>query len=248
MTFNELEKLAEECEALLEKYAKNLEKQVFNAIHEVIDTHSAKTLRDLKRHIELNSFFCGNLRFMIRNQEKVMEGLLKGINNKLISQGEKTLSTFYIPKEKEVPIDISCPYCGKKNKKFTYGELCKTCHELIDNPWKEHTICPNCSKAINRSRIFTNKEDYKYDQENNFVTCDNPKCLNRFDWKQHRVEPQKFGLKSCIKCDMPYNPDKRNWKKQRLCQNCKAKGVDSHREDNPDYQKKYRKKIRRGKK
>ena len=54
MTFDELGKLAEECDKLTEKYAKNLEEQVESAIHDTIDTNSAKKLRYLKRHIELN--------------------------------------------------------------------------------------------------------------------------------------------------------------------------------------------------
>jgi len=248
MTFDDLEKLAEECEFLLKKYAKNLEEQVQKSIHEAIDTNSAKTLRKLKTHIELNYGFNGELRFLLSNLEKIMKSLLKGIDEALISLDEQPTSTFYIPKEKEVREDTTCPYCRKINKKFTYGEFCKHCRKMISDPWKEKTICPMCLTQINSSQILGNKEAYEYDSKNNFITCENEDCLNRFDWKLHREEPKAFGLKICIACHMPFIPDKRNYKKQRVCSDCKVKGIDSHQIDNPNYQKKYREKMKKKKK
>lgn len=248
MTFNELEKLAEKCEILLEKYAKSLDKQVESAMHDAIDTNSAKELRFLKTHLELNYVFNGKLRLSLSNLEKHMRLVLNGIDDKLIGLESKPTSTFYIPKEKEFPKDISCPYCRKINKKFTYGELCQYCCRMIANPWKEKTICPKCFTQMNRSQIFKAKEDYEFDPKNNFITCENAECQTRFDWKKHREEPKIFGLKVCIACDMDYIPDKRNYKKQLVCRKCKDNGVDSHQIDNPDYQKKYREKMKKKKK
>jgi hypothetical protein len=249
MTFNELEKLAEECEALLEKYAKNLNELVEQATHKAIDTNSAKELRFLKTHLELNYVFNAKLRLSLSKLENHMRWVKKGINDTLIRLETKSTNTFYIPKEKEFPEDISCPYCRKINKKFTYGELCQHCHRMIANPWKEKTTCPKCSTQINRSQIFEAKEDYEFDpKKNNFITCENAECQNRFDWKKHREEPKVFGLNVCINCDMDYIPDKRNYKKQLVCRNCKDMGVTSHQIDNPDYPKNYREKMRKKKK
>jgi hypothetical protein len=183
----------------------------------------------------------GKLRFEMSNATKAFESALKGIDKKIIELGEKPPESFYKPRMKEVVEDVKCPYrnCRKVNRKFKYGEPCKYCHEIIENPWKENTICPKCLSSISTSEIMKDRDAYKLNIKKNSIVC--PRCGNEFKWKKHIEYPQVHGLKYCVYCDMPYIPDKRNWKTQRLCQNCKNKRINLFTLENPTYQKNYRK-------
>lgn len=240
MTFKELLKLAEDCYESLDRYEKNLKDEVEKAMHKAIDTQSAKTLRDIKTVLDLTLYEAGHIRFRLKQHEKTMRGIIKGITKEHSSLcGEKAPVTFYHPTEKINKEDARCPFCRKINKKFNYGELCTFCSKKIHDPWKEHTECPYCRTSINRSEIYGDKEAYALDTKTNDIKCDN--CEHVFNWKKYRREPTVFGLKFCIACDMPYIPDKRNYRKQLICPLCKDKGVDSHKLEDPEYYSNYRK-------
>ena len=166
--------------------------------------------------------------------------MLSSIDKTLKNLGKKPQHIFYRPKPKKVIEDVDCPHCRKTNTEFAYNKLCRFCHEFIGPPWKEHTICPKCHNLVNRSDIYDDPSAHELDTHTNQITC--PFCERRFDWKKYLEQPEKYGLKICINCDMPFNPDKYNWQKQRVCQECKKAGVDSFNLDNPDYQKRYRSK------
>ena len=179
----------------------------------------------------------GRLRLLLRTQEDRIKGMLQSIDQKLVELGEKP-EDIIMPVEPDPLLeDVPCPFCGYNNMDHSYNLPCKKCHEIIGNPWKEHTICPKCHRLINRSQIFSDKEAFELDL--NFITCI---CGSRFDWKKYRREPRTFTIKHCIACDRPYSPNKKNWKKQRICPYCREKGVDPFHLDHPNYQKDYRKK------
>lgn len=232
-----LDDFGSNCYDQLEAYAVVLRGRIDRAMEECIGTKSTRELKKLRRRIEPHLRRSSRLRFLLRTEEKRMEGMLRGIDETLRRLGEKPRDIITPGKIEDIPEDIICPFCGKENKDFTYGSLCSHCKELIGNPWREHTICPKCKVIINRKDIFEDKEAYELDSKNNLITCS---CGNRFDWKKYRREPEAFTIKYCIACDNPYEPNKRNWKKQRVCQSCKMKGIDPFYLDYPDYQKKYR--------
>lgn len=216
--------------------------KVEKAKQETLNTHSSTELNLLRAELETVDLTTGQLRFLLRSEEQKINEMLNTINGILKKFGEKPKHIFYHPRTEKIIEDIVCPHCEKINTDFIFNNMCAFCHELIQNPYKEHTICPNieCSSVINRSELFADKSAYELDSLKNQITC--PYCESRFDWKKNRRQPEIFGLKICINCDMAYIPNKLNWQKQRLCKVCKRKGVDSFKLDNPEYQKKYRSK------
>jgi len=235
---NSLDELCSDCFDFIKIYVSALKGEVDNIIGTNLDALNLNELLKLKRKMEPRLRKSGRLRFLLKTQEERMKGMLQGIDQKIVELGEKPEDIF-MPIEPETTLkNVTCPFCGYENKNNTYNFPCENCLETIGNPWKEHTICPQCQMLINRSDIFSDKVAYRLDTETNFITCT---CGNRFDWKQHRREPRTFSIKYCIACDKPYRPDKRNWKKQRICSDCKEKGVDVFYLDHPDYQSEYRK-------
>lgn len=220
----------------LEEYHTILRAKVESAMQKALNTNSPTELNLIRAEIETTNLNYGRLRFLLNSEEKKMQGMLNSIDKMLKRRGERPEHIFYHPKPEKVVEDISCPHCGKTNTNFTYGNLCQFCHELIGNPWKEHTICPECGKLINRNEIYENFEGFEFD--NGIITC--IYCGYRFDWKRYKREPEVRCLKYCINCHMPFNPNKHNWRKQRICMKCKEDGVDSFYLDNPNYQKQYR--------
>lgn len=228
-----------DCLEHVQAWGKALQGEVDRSIQKDFGKLSIRDLNKLKRKIEPRIKKSGRLRFLLHTQEERMEGMLLSIDKKLSELGEEPKDLIFPIKPKEFPEDITCPFCGYENKDYNYTMPCKGYQELLGNPWKELTICPECKRLVNRSDIFANKEAFELDSETNLITCD---CGTRFDWKQYRREPRTFTIKYCIACDHPYKPDKRNWKKQRICPDCKAKGVDTFYLDHPNYQNKYKKK------
>lgn len=205
------------CYDVLEAYSKALEGEVERATRKALETKSTRQLRLIRNAIEDCRQINDQVRFSLKKQEGLIQGLLNGIDRILKDMGEKPQSVFYRPKQQDI----------------------------VGGVWKEHTVCPKCNTIINRSEIFGDPEGYELNSETNEIMCI---CAHRFDWKKHRREPEAFVLRCCIACDQPFVPDKRNWRKQRVCKNCKAKGVDSFYLDHPDYQKKrYKDKKGRGK-
>jgi hypothetical protein len=229
-----------DCYDLLEAFSQALKGEVNRAMQKALETKSPRELKLLRNKIEDYSQVNGRIRESLKHQEALMRSLLNGVDRLLKGMNVKPESVFYRPKQEDVVENVICPQCGENNKAFKYEEPCRYCHERIGNPWKEHTICPECDKIINRSDIFGDKEAHELDTTRNLITC--PYCDHRFDWKKHRREPEKFTHKVCIHCDRPFIPNKRNWTRQRICQNCRKKGVDSFHLDKPDYYRNRQKK------
>jgi hypothetical protein len=236
-----LEAFGSHCYDILDAYIKAHEGKINRVIQKALQTKSPTELQNIRGEIETDLRFNEKIRFSLRKQERAMQGMLKGINGLLKEMGEKPKSTFYAPKPEKIIENAYCPHCEEINKNFRYGSYCQHCRELIPNPWKENTECPECKRIINRSEIFEDKDAYQLDTNNNLITCPNSDCENRFDWKKYRRTPETQGIKHCIACDQPYIPDKRNWRKQRVCSTCKAKGVDPFYLDHPDYQRRRKK-------
>jgi hypothetical protein len=215
-----------------------LKGQVDVIMRSELNNKSPRELRKLKRKIELVQKNAGRLRFELKTQESRINGILKFIDDSLESLGEKSSDMFFHHKPENLQENISCPYCGRVIKNHSYGMLCPHCNESISDPWREHTICPKCNHLINRCEIFSDKEAFEFNSSSNTIKC--PNCSEVFNWKKHIRDPQGRSIKICVYCDHPYPPDKRNWRKQRLCPECKARGVDSFYIDHPGYQKTYR--------
>ena len=195
-----------------------------------------KTLTKLRDEIEISMRETSDLRFLIKSQEKSMGSLLRGLDSKIRKLGGKPEKGFYRPKAAKDITTVTCPVCGRVNKNFTFGNLCRYCGLQVLNPWKETIKC-DCGVHILRKEI----EDPAYERRGNMINC--PDCEKRFNWKSHVIEPETFGHRVCIKCDMPFLPKKNNWTRQRLCPDCILAGEDSYEIDNPEYQKNYRKKA-----
>ena len=217
---NSLDELCSDCFDYIKIYVSVLKGKVDNIIGTNLDALNLNELLKLKRKIEPRLRKSGKLRFLLKTQEERIKGMLQGIDQKIVELGENP-KDILMPIEPETTLEnVICPFCGHENKNYTYIFPCEKCRKPIGNPWKEHTICPQCQRLINRSDIFLNKEAFELDSKTNLITCESG---NRFDWKQHSREPRTFAIKYCIACDKPYRPDKRNWKKQRICSDCKEK-------------------------
>jgi hypothetical protein len=227
----------------IESFIRSLESVVEFVCHLAVQTKSTKELNLIRGVITDCIQSSGGIRFALKDYIKALGSILKGIDKRLGELGEKPQEAFYKPKSKDVVEDIKCPHCGKVNKKFKYGSPCLHCHELIADPWKEHTVCPKCRNITNtadiRSDIKKELNIFEVDAGKKTIKC--PNCGKRFKWKEHVASPEAYGLKYCVYCDMPFIPDKRNWKTHQLCSKCKDKGIDLFLFKNPTYQKNYRK-------
>lgn len=231
---------------LLETYANNLEESVARTLKSAVHEDGVKELQKLRAEIELNLRDSEKIGFSLRTQESRMRGQIKGIDKKIRSLGRKPEEGFFVGDVDDAGLeDVDCPFCGYENIDFEYGLECRKCGKAIESPYKDHTICPHCNTLIYRQEIFSDKEGYELNSKTNKITCHNGECVKRFDWKKHRRQPKVFGLKICIGCNMPFFPDKRNYKRQLVCENCKEEGIDSFRLDNPDYQKRYRERMKK---
>lgn len=261
---------------LLSIYNRTVKAEVGAGIKKALETSEIKQLNMVRGEIETDRIVSGQIRALLREQDRWMYWLLKKIDDTLKQLGEKPVDAFYHPKETDevfirkptnkerlggkaradgllkIPDkkgykkvykskgkgagyyyrlieDVLCPHCGEVNRNFKYGELCAYCDELILSPWVEHTVCPECHKITTRSEIFQDKEGYDLNTQTDNINC--RFCDSRFNWKKYRIIPEVFGTKTCISCERPYIPDKRNWKKQRVCKACKDNGKDSYRLD-----------------
>lgn len=234
------------CYDVLEAYGRALEgkvERIKQEAHKALDDNSEKEMKRIKGEITDNLLRNGELRFILKKQERVMHGILKGIDGAIKVSGKKPTSIFYRPKpDEKITENVVCPNpkCREENVNFEYNTHCRHCREIIYSPWEEHTICSNqkCGQIITRKTIFDDKEAFQLDPATGLINC--PFCDNRFNWKEFREQPEKFCYKSCINCDRPFIPDIRNWRKQRICSDCRTKDINPFELDNPNYQKEYR--------
>lgn len=239
---HDIQEFGTDCFERLEAYTKALEGEIERA-GITLESKSPRELIQLLAKIEDTNTKNERIRFGLRNQESRLRELSIELKGAIKGLGGEPQSIFYHPKPEKIQEDVVCPFCKKKNTNFLYGNDCRYCLRKIPNPWREHTICPKCDVVINRSDIFEDPSAYELDTKTNHITCPESECESRFNWKKYRRQPEKFGLKVCIYCDSPFNPNKHNWRKQRLCPECINKDVDTHKLDHPDYhQKRYREK------
>ena len=231
---------------VVKEFVRNLEKRTSEAIDTATEPEvDTRELRRVSEEIQISLMEANELRFLLKTQERRMDGLLRGVNKKLRELGQKPKSVFYHPKPEEDDIeDITCPHCNRKIKNFTWGLACKYCGIPIHSPYKETVQCPKCHAQFLRKDILDDQSD-DYELEDGVITC--YACSHRLNWKENIVDPVVYGVKTCAYCDHPYIPEKNNWKKQRLCTACKDKGVDLFNKENPGYQKAYRKRNKKGK-
>ena len=228
------------CYDVVKEFVRDLEKRTSEAIDTATEPEAqTRILKRISEEIQLSLMEAGELRFLLNNQEKRMRGLVDGINKILRELGEKPESVFCHPKLKDDQevTTIKCPHCGKENKDFVWGWFCKYCREVIHSPWRESVQCPKCHFRVLREDIFD--EQSGHELKDGFITC--VECDDRFNWKENVLEPRVYGLKTCINCNMYFTPAKNNWKKQIICPDCKGKGIDSFKLNNPGYQEEYRK-------
>lgn len=238
---HDIQEFGTDCFEQLEAYTKALEGEIERAEKVSLESKSLRELTKLHAEIEDTNAKNEQIRFGLRNQESRLRELIIGLKGSIKALGGESQSIFYHPKHGKIVEDVVCPFCKKNNTDFLYGNDCGHCHRKIPNPWREHTICPECNTLINRREIFEDPSAYELDINTNQITCS--ECENRFNWKKYRRQPEKGVLKVCIKCDSPFSPNKHNLRKQRLCPECIRKGVDTYKLDHPDYhQKRHREK------
>jgi len=231
---------------LLETYVDNLEETVTSVLNSAVTENIVEELQKLRAEIEVNLLDSGKIRTLLRTQEKRMRGHIKGIDTKIKSLGRKPEEGFFVGDVGDAGLDdVDCPFCEYENIDFEYGLECRNCGKIIKSPYRDHTICPHCNTLIYRQEIFSDKKGYELNSGTNEITCHNDKCMQRFDWQKYRYKPKVFGLKICISCNRPFIPDKRNYKTQLICGDCKEEGIDSFYLDNPEYQKRYREQMKK---
>ena len=141
---------------LVKEFIRDIEKGTSEAIETASEPDSdTQELRRVSEEIQLSLMESYELRNLLKNQERRMDGLIRGVNKKLRELGEKPQSVFYHPKPKKDDInDIKCPHCRREIKNFTWGLPCKYCGKLILSPWREKVPMPKMSRPTFAGKTF----------------------------------------------------------------------------------------------